>query len=388
MDERVIPERAFSLLELLVALALALILVTGLLSLFRVHSEVVRRQSLTADLQQSLRIARRELSRVCRMAGRGGLAGAAALAIRNNAAAGDRIGGAGTPAVLPGTDVLIARGVFEGRIFEVAAATGGGPGSGTLTLRRVGDRGELQNIEPMLEAAEESAGEALLLSGGPGSARCAIVELVGAAEIARSGSGELAELVLEYRSSGSDAADSYRDLAAVCEPVVVERIRNVGLLQEYRFYLRRGAGLSGSGGQHHLSRARFYPGSDRVHPSSPAAGAPLVDNALDLQLSLGVDLDRDGSVFEDPGRQRSSDEWLFNDARDLPTAAHWSGASQRLIRLTLLLRAARATRGYLSPRLDRIEDRLYDEQDVPSSNHENRQFLRARATATVKPRSG
>ena len=69
MDERVNTGKGFSLLELLVVLALGLTLLAGLLSLFRVHSEVVRRQTLAADLGQSAAV-RRLQPRAERPAGR------------------------------------------------------------------------------------------------------------------------------------------------------------------------------------------------------------------------------------------------------------------------------------------------------------------------------
>lgn len=385
MDRRLISGRGYSLLELMVALALAAVLMGGLLKLFQVQSEVVRRQSLAADLQQSLRVARHELVRVTRMAGRGGLPRGAAVLIRNNIGAGERLADARTPVVVTGTDVLVVRGVFASPALEVASSETSSE-SGTLTLRRNGLAGQVQELEPMLEVARAAGGEALLLSGGPGSEECAVAELVDAVEGDRDRTGELTELTLTYRVGGSTTADDYRSLAEGCRTGAPGWVRRAGLLEEYRFYLRRDDGSPGLGSNHQLARARFYPGSDRVHRSSPSGGVALVDHALDLQVSLAFDPDGDGSIIEGSGPGRSSDEWLFNAPGDRPEEETWSSGPPRLVRMTLLMRAARASRGYLSPPLDRIEDRPYDEADSPTARLESRLFQRRWTTFVVRPR--
>lgn len=391
--DRTLSRRGFSLVELLTVLGLGLVLVAGLLSLFRVHAAVARRQSQTADLQQSLRIARHELARFCRMAGRGGLPADAAAAVRNNVAPGSRIGGPGTPGVVPGTDVLVVRGVFEGAMLEAAATGGRGPGpspsaggiAGGLTLSRRRETGAGRDLEVLARSVNRRQGEALLLSDGSGSVRCAVVELTGVAG-SRSEDGALVELDVEVRSSGSEAADGYRRLARGCSPMPPSAVSRAGLLEEHRFYLRRDGRPAGAGSRHRLSRVRFYPGSDRVHPSSPKTGVALVDYALDLQAALGFDLDGDGSIVEDPGAGRGADEWLYNDPRDASAAGSWPRERLELIRATLMLRAARATRGHVAPRRERLEDHVHDPAAAPW-DPESRLFLRASTSVTVRRRN-
>lgn len=387
MDARLSARPGFSLLELLIVLGLGLGVVAGLLSLFRVHAEVARRQSQTAELQQSLRIARHELARFSRTAGRGGLPRGAALAVLNNLAAGSRIGRAGTPGVVPGTDVLVVRGVLGSSMVDAADGGGGDPDSqalpSRLTLRGRSETGAVRALEALAEAADQAGGEALLLSAGPGSPRCAVVQLTGV-EGSRSEGGELVELVVELGSGGSDEDAGYRAVAEECQPLPASAVRRAGLLEEHRFYLRRDNRPAGAAARHQLSRIRFRPGSDRVHPSSPKSGVALVDHALDLQVALGFDLDGDGTIVE-AAAGRGSDEWLYNDPGDAPEAESWSRGRLELVRWTLVLRSAHAARGHLPPRRERLEDRDY-EATPEAGIVDGRIFLRASTTAVVNPR--
>ncbi len=377
--------RGATLLELLVALALGLALSLALLALLRVHAEVARRQGLTADLQQSLRIARHELERYCRLAGRGGLPAAVAVVVRNNAASGARIAGSRSADIVPGTDVLILRGVFSAEIAEVASVSRPEPHRLALTLRRESaSLGAVAPLEPWLETARQVEPAALLLSGGPGSPRCSVAEIAAATGVQRDGSGRLTELVLEVRHVESVAGD---ELASACEAIEPGQIRRVGVLEEHRFYLRRGRGAPERHPRHRLSRVRVSPGSERAHPSSPAGGVALVDDAVDLQVALAVDLDRDGAVAEGSTDERRADEWRYNDPRDRGDAGAWSSGRVELVRVSLVLRAARASRGHLGPPLLGIEDRSYLAPSDPASALRERLFVRVRATTVVRPRN-
>ncbi len=382
MDRRLSRGRGTSLIELLVALALGLGLVAGLLSLFRVHAAVAHRQSQLADLQQALRIARHELNRACRLAGRGGLLDAA-VAVRNNVAPGTRIGGAGTAGVVAGTDVLVVRGVFGGPMLEATGAAGLASGSANLILTRLRAAGTVQELEPLAEAA--AGGEALLLSGGAGSGRCAVVEVTSLAET-KGEHGELLELVVGFRAEGSATADGYRALARGCEPPLPDAPLLVGVLEEQRFYLRRDDRTFGVDASHRLARARFRPGSERVHPGGPRSGVALVDHAVDLQVALGFDSDGDGAILESSGPGRAADEWLYNDPADPVAVADRLGGRPELIRWSLILRSARPSRGHLAPPLGQLEDHEYDRAG-PDGDPVSRLFLRGSTGATVRPRS-
>src|SRR4029079_12184547 len=120
----------FSLIELLVAFVLAVTVILAMLALFDFHNKVSRVQAQVVEMQQALRVAQYDMVRLVRMAGRGGLPAArgafalpqgVALAVRDNAADPSYLvpGNAGTPKLLPGTDVLTVRGVFTAPIYQV-----------------------------------------------------------------------------------------------------------------------------------------------------------------------------------------------------------------------------------------------------------------------------
>src|SRR5689334_13157789 len=116
----------FTLIELAVSLLVTVEVLVAVLLLFDFSNRVSRVQTSLADLQGSMPTAEDEMGRFVRMAGRGSLPVVAATAnpggavrVRDNAAAGATIGGAGSPAVMPGSDVLIVRGVFSSPLYQL-----------------------------------------------------------------------------------------------------------------------------------------------------------------------------------------------------------------------------------------------------------------------------
>ena len=68
-------ECGFTLIELLVALVLVSLVLGGAFAMFNYTNKLTRAQLHQSDLQQSARVAQRQLLRTVRMAGRGGLPG-------------------------------------------------------------------------------------------------------------------------------------------------------------------------------------------------------------------------------------------------------------------------------------------------------------------------
>ena len=133
----------FSLVELLVALAILVLILVGVLQLFDLHGRIARTQTNVADMQQSLRVSQNEMVKLVRMAGRGMLPAAhttltkpgtdekllpngISVEVIPNVADGTQMGGND---VVPGTDVLIIRGVISSPMPSpsVSAATTPGP---------------------------------------------------------------------------------------------------------------------------------------------------------------------------------------------------------------------------------------------------------------------
>ncbi len=128
--------RGFSLVELLVALAIMALVIGGFLSLLDTSAKISKAQSATAEVQEGLRYVMGHLVRWTRMAGAGGLpvmvgpgnaiwnppdnAGRpVAVEVRNNVGTGVEMGGR---EVLPGTDILTLRGAFAGIVMDLQTA--------------------------------------------------------------------------------------------------------------------------------------------------------------------------------------------------------------------------------------------------------------------------
>lgn len=128
-------ESAFTLLELLMVMAVLSILLTGISMIFIETSRVARVQTQQAALQQNQRSVHQELSRMVRMAGLGGLPitwtneksdltptyattgsfpDGFALGLVNNVTSGTQVG---PHFVLPGSDMLTIRGVFTTPVY-------------------------------------------------------------------------------------------------------------------------------------------------------------------------------------------------------------------------------------------------------------------------------
>lgn len=382
------PRAGFTLVEVLVGLALALLLAAGLAAILQNQRRIVQRQAQSADLQQSVRILGGELARVVRASGRGGLPAAIALETRNNVGEGSRIGGPATPRVLGASDVLIARGVFEGPLAVMAAVESRGGDRFDLLLRSQGPLGTSQSLDGFVEVVEEASVEALLLAGSHG-AGVAIVELIGGS-VELDPRGAPGSIVLTVRTSGSERADGYRRLVdSVGAWLDPKETTQVGIVSEYRLYVRLASDPFGGGELSRIARARFYPGTELVHPSAPSAGEDLVDHALDLQVALGFDLDGDGEISEGArAGDRAADEWLMNDAGDDPADETWAESGALLVRVAGWLSSARAQLGYVSAARDRLEDRIYGEPTEPSaSGMAERRYLRAEFGRVIRRRN-
>ena len=139
-------ESGFTLLEALLAWGILIITLVGVIALLQVGSEIGRKQTSIAEMQQSHRAAQNQLVRYTRLAGRGGLPlslppaalpapfagrllpGGVGVAVRSNVGAGEYIspGDSATPPVLLDTDVLTVRGVMRGSVYQVNPSPQGG----------------------------------------------------------------------------------------------------------------------------------------------------------------------------------------------------------------------------------------------------------------------
>ena len=186
-------------------------------------------------------------------------------------------------------------------------------------------------------------------------------------------------VILSFKATGGTYSDQYSQLSSSpgSYPTNLTTVAFVGVLEEYRYYIREQHAVSGDDSSElmpRLSRARVYPGTD-----APYAGdalnlqSDIADGVTDLQVALGVDTDGDGSILDSAS---GDDEWLFNHVDDDPDeAGKWNAAANRplyFVRINTLARTDRRELSYVSPAIPAIEDREYEETDPPTSDTDRR----------------
>ena len=401
----------FSLIELIVGLAVTSMLLLAVLGVFDAGSKVARVETQSADLQQSLRASHRQITRFVRMAGRGGLGltlpnvpvyQGPALEVRNAVGVGGgsrdvAVGYADSPKAVEGSDILIVRGVFNTPVYQIDTLepadfiledADGLPTSnpavaarGTVVINAMTNTGVAQDLSPFAEAKEDLVPEALVLLSPMDERIVAVVEF----DFANSTIGDN-EATVAFRVRGMTHPE-YRDLYVSgggndpVLPIGMNSVANVGILEEYRFYVREPLtplpGLPDPAPT--LAMARMYPGTETPYLDTLAnAAVDLADSVIDMQVGLAFDtplgpepsdqngdtvVDEDDMVIyenADPEDPADRDDFLFNNPRDLPAAAPWDGSAPQpqlyFVRLNLLARTARRERNHQAKELLVYED--------------------------------
>lgn len=381
----------FTVVELAVSMLVLVVVLLGTLALFDFTNRVSNVQTNVANMQQSQRTAQQDLIRTVRMAGRGpiplglppiGLA----VAVWDQVPDDTRIGGDGTPLVVPGSDILTVRGVLETSVYQINASS-----PGAFEFRRLGDgtvegRVDVDDFSPsgipqdqtaLKEAIASGQPERLILVSSRNPEFWTLVELSGSQE---DPSTETIRLLFKSPSATDPTDDPvYFDLPPSNPIEDLGSVAFVGILEEHRFYLREGFKIAPGGvlaGQDlapQLSRARVFPGTDRpwrgaaADVDHPSWNLDIADNIVDLQVALAFDSPRGGGRIRDDddnvgdddrifeAEDGAADDWLFND--DQPVVPlDWANQTLYFIRLTTLARTDRRDPGYESPDLVRLEN--------------------------------
>lgn len=336
------PARAgFTLIEMLVTIIVVALTLGAAVGLFNSMNKLSRVQLHTAELQQSVRVAQREVGRMIQMAGRGGLSGAnnvgpaldtPALSVRDNVGADgspftDRNiaeGVADSPLAAEGTDILTVRGAFNSSIFHInyADRTKFDPGTGSGGVILLGNRtptGIPQDLRPIKwactppdEDPPTARPEALVLVNAVNEENYAVVELdcdrtdhAGIPDAFDPGApfAEFAVGFLSAADGGFTYADKYAALTPNgANPVLTGNFNPsfVALVEEYRYYVREqcrdrdGAEVdctdAGALPAHRFSVARMYPGTEVPHGGNDAnLELDVSDSIIELQVALGFD---------------------------------------------------------------------------------------------------
>jgi type II secretory pathway pseudopilin PulG len=389
-------QAGFTLVELLVALAVTVVVVLGILLLFDFNNKLTRVQTNLADMQQSERIAQYDMVRLARMAGRGGLpvtAGPALPAgsginVLNNAPANTYLvtGDTSSPKVLAGTDVLTLRGAFSTPIYEVPFADPTtfkltGPGTptpatatgGTVEICNQSPAGVTQDLTGLTALIDLATGgkvrkEALILVSPIDDGIYAVVQLDPSTSTKTAVSCASGGVTLAFNCSAADPlVAQYRLLypapAGGNLNSSLTNVAFVGLLEEYRFYVREDHAIAGTDTSTLtpvLSRARFYPGTNQVYADDTSnLRQDIADGIVDLQIAFGIDANGDGQLTTDPAADPATDEWLGNSAGDTPLTG-----GLKAIRISTLARTNRQDHDYLAPILAGLEDHVYSTTDI------------------------
>lgn len=284
-------EGGASLIETLVAFGLTVAVSAFALSLFTFHQRLARAQLDDSFLQQGQRTVHRELRRTLRGAGRGGIArslpGGAprpelAAFVEKDVAAGHPVGAV---TAAEGTDVLVVRGVVNGPLYWVEDSRfDPASGRGWVEVGAETASGVRQPLAALQDAGE-AGDDALLLVAAAGASH-AVAPIT---DVEASGRGRSRVLKIHFHgdpSRGAIAAAyagmSRRGTWPADRMAAIDR---VGVLEEWRFYIRPADPKSGLGPQ--LARARFYPGTEiawRRRKSSLVQ--PIADDIVDLDVTI------------------------------------------------------------------------------------------------------
>ena len=168
----------------------------------------------------------------------------------------------------------------------------------------------------------------------------------------------------------------------------------MAILEEYKFFVREDFSIPGeetSRPSPKLARARMIPGSPNLLHEDGVID--IADNVFDLQVAFGIDLDGDGRVNIDDGAgaalATNADEWRWNDPADDPDPLVWDAASLQHVRLTIVGQAQTADRQYVSPAMENIEDREYNEASIPAEGADlaDRRYRRRILQSTIDLRN-
>ena len=161
----------------------------------------------------------------------------------------------------------------------------------------------------------------------------------------------------------------------------------MGILEEYRFYVRRTFEIAGNDKSEmspKLSRARTYPGTQTPwNGDATNWQVDLADNIFDLQVALGLDTPANdpaagacaaGTIASDDincgiyeSADGENDDWMYNGEK-VTDPALFANSDLYYIRLSTLARTDRPDPNYTAPTLVRVEDNVYDTDDGQKLN--------------------
>lgn len=356
----------FSLLEMMVALAILVLVFIGLLQLLDSSTRVSKTEAALAEVQENVRFALHHIRHVAAMAGGGGLplvndSGWVAVALESNVQGSfvDDFGAAHR--VLVGSDVLTLRGFFERPPYlvdpDLDLSSAVGPdvvldaNGGTIRVRsRMGDR--VQELE------RPAVGGGIVLMG---QGRYAVAEIEDAAletvdlpDGGPQGGTHRARVLTAVFRGGRDPWDAFNPGGAGYRRPTFQ-VSRVAALDSYTFFVDQGLRLM------------------RVRGRSSAASViePVAVNIAGVQAALGADGDGDGVV----------DGWFATPDPDV-----LAGREVRALRVTVLGRTTFPVEGWQEPAETFIAEDMEPPEPVagPALGPLNARWRRLQSTALLR----
>jgi prepilin-type N-terminal cleavage/methylation domain-containing protein len=288
----------FTLIEMLVAVAVFTVLMIGLLNLLDTSTKVSKIESALADTQENVRYATYHLMRTARMMGgtimpfaRGSATGNAWVSgeVYDNAAANLSVLGT-TLDNMPGSDVLVLRGFFDVPPFFITLADLNAAGQ-TVTIREHTDPGGvnervINDLTPYAGIATVFLDRGLVIATSDGQTQVGTGAAVGgqyavvkvSSSTGVTGSIPNRQIVLTYSSDVAwDGLNADGNAVGAGEPSFRAASR-AGILEAYAYYVGTDMML------HRLAQRA-------VGSTGPE---PVAINIGNLQVELGIDADSDG----------------------------------------------------------------------------------------------
>jgi prepilin-type N-terminal cleavage/methylation domain-containing protein len=279
-------DAGFTLVELLVSLAVTAVLILGVLATFDLSSRVNRVQMSVADLQQSMRVAQNEIVRLARMTGRGGLPANQALLLTNNVASGTKlVSTVPTSEVLEGTDIIRVRGVMSGSLYQIeyldssvfkAPDASGNGGSVVIIDHAAGVPQDIDTLKDALDLAIGAGKPETLLLVTPFDTYFVVAAIATEKKVDVKGTYDGLSITFDANAVNTGMGGV---------PVVNQTaVAYLGVLEEYAYYIRK----DGNGESPKLARARLTPGMGTAYKGiDDNVKMDIADNIMDLQAVTG-----------------------------------------------------------------------------------------------------
>jgi prepilin-type N-terminal cleavage/methylation domain-containing protein len=312
--------KGFTLIEMLVVIALLAIIMIGLLNLLDTSSRISVTEASLADTQENVRFAAYHIMRTARMLGSSVLPFAANVGgadrwmageLTSNVTGGNATTPFGSVPAVAGSDVLTLRGFFEIAPFFTDRSD---LGSGTITIRE-SNAGEVINENFNLIDVNGLEGRGLFFMGRMDQGEYAVGQIDSKSKM--DGTVPNRTLTIDF-AAGTTQWSNLNPAGVSVTPVPFDVYR-VGVMESYTYYVTP---------EFTLQRRRA---------NSAAAGAssePVAVNIGSLQVALGIDTNADNQV----------DIWAA-----APTAAQVAGNNVIGMRITVLGRTDREVVDWVEP---------------------------------------